>query len=109
MSRTRVVFVEPLAGNAFNSDAAGLEIDVGDRLLDACDEHSAPVLFSCRSGRCAACIVDVIRGAEALAPPSHEELETLQGAGGDASSRLACQLTIIASAATIDLRPRRPV
>src|SRR5690606_34619412 len=48
----------------FLSDEGDLEVDVpeGGPLVDVCDEHDAPVPFSCRSASCGTCRLDVLEG-----------------------------------------------
>ncbi len=69
------------------------EID-GGRLLDACDELRAPILFSCRSASCGTCRVDVLEGADLLSPATPDELETLAIFGSPEGRRLACQVQV---------------
>ena len=38
----------------------------GGSLADLCDDHEAPIPFSCRSASCATCHIEVLEGAEAL-------------------------------------------
>jgi hypothetical protein len=49
----------------------------GGRLLDVCDDVRAPVAFSCRGASCGTCRVEVVAGADLLAPPARGELEVL--------------------------------
>jgi ferredoxin len=77
----------------------------GGELLDICDEHLAPVPFSCRSASCATCQVEVVEGAELLEPPSLEEQELLELLGGPANNRLACQARIRPGLGRIRLKP----
>lgn len=77
----------------------------GGRLLDVCDERSAPVPFSCRSASCGTCRVDVLEGAHLLEAPGTDELEVLALFGDDpARRRLACQATVIAGAGCVRVR-----
>lgn len=74
--------------------AAPLEIEApaGARLLDICDEHAAPVPFSCRSASCGTCRIEIVEGADTLDPPDDEEVALLELFGDDpARCRLACQ------------------
>jgi 2Fe-2S ferredoxin len=62
------------------------------RLVDICDQESAPVPFSCRSACCGTCRVQVLEGANLLDPALEDELEVLEAFGDDpAECRLACQ------------------
>jgi ferredoxin len=78
----------------------------GTRLVDLCDEHSAPVPFSCRSASCGTCRIDVLEGADLLEPPRDEELDVLDIFGDDpARRRLACQARVRAGTGRIRVRP----
>ena len=63
----------------------------GGALADLCDDHAAPIPFSCRSASCATCHIEVIEGADALLPPEDEELDVLDAIGAAPPKyRLAC-------------------
>ncbi len=63
----------------------------GAALADLCDDHAAPIPFSCRSASCATCHIEVIEGADALLPPEPEELDVLDAIGAEPPRyRLAC-------------------
>jgi 2Fe-2S ferredoxin len=63
----------------------------GASLADLCDDHDAPVPFSCRSASCATCHIEVLEGPEALLAPEDEELDVLDAIDSKAPRfRLAC-------------------
>jgi ferredoxin len=69
-----------------------VEAPDGGALVDLCDEHGAPVLFSCRSASCGTCRIDVLEGADLLDPPADDELDVLDIFADDPKARrLACQ------------------
>jgi 2Fe-2S ferredoxin len=71
-----------------------LAVDVpdGGRLLDTCDEHGAPIPFSCRGASCGTCRIDVLEGIDELEPAADEELDILDIFGDSPRARrLACQ------------------
>lgn len=77
-------------------DAAGRHVlsadaDPTDRLIDVCDTCRTPVEFSCRSGTCGTCRIEVREGAEFLEAPRADELETLEAFDAPPSHRLACR------------------
>jgi len=71
----------------------------GERLLDALDDAAAIMAMptACRGGTCGACLVQVVRGAEALCEAQPHERETLDALGAAADQRLGCQLRTVAS------------
>jgi ferredoxin len=76
------------------------------RLVDLCDQESAPVPFSCRSACCGTCRVSVLEGGELLEPAEEDELEVLDAFGDDpAVVRLACQARLRAGAGRLRVRP----
>ena len=81
---------------------SSLSLALGDRLLDACDEHpDPPIPFSCRSATCATCRVRVVSGASALGEPEDEELALLEAIGAGSDERLACQVVRLAEGAVV--------
>jgi ferredoxin len=64
----------------------------GGALADLCDDHAAPIPFSCRSASCATCHIEVLEGAELLLPPEPEELDVLDAVCSmPPRFRLCCQ------------------
>ena len=77
----------------------------GASLADLCDDHAAPIPFSCRSASCATCHIEVIEGAELLLPPEDEELDVLDAVCSQPPRfRLACQAKMRAGAGKIVVR-----
>lgn len=63
----------------------------GGALADICDDHAAPIPFSCRSASCATCHVEVLEGEASLLPPEAEELDVLDAImSAPPRFRLAC-------------------
>jgi 2Fe-2S ferredoxin len=78
----------------------------GGRLMDLCDERTAPVPFSCRGATCGSCRIEVIEGVVHLAPPTPRECETLAIFEDDPSKRrLACQARLLPGEGLVRLRP----
>jgi ferredoxin len=92
-----VEFIASEAGPAMRAETTG-------RLVDACDDLRAPVLFSCRSANCAACRVDVLEGAELLEPAHEDELAVLTRYGAKPGQRLACQAVVLDLPGRVRLR-----
>lgn len=82
-----------------------VEAPEGGALVDVCDEHLAPVPFSCRSATCATCHVEVLEGIDLLEEPSDEERELLEVIGAPRGTRLACQAVVRAGPGRVRLRP----
>lgn len=94
---------------AAGGNATEVEAPPGARLVDLCDEHAAPVPFSCRSASCGTCRIDVLEGAELLEPPRDEELDVLDIFGDDPSRRrLACQARVACVGTGVGLIRVRP-
>ncbi len=71
---------------------------MGGTLFDAADELDMVVPASCRrSGRCHECIVEILRGGEALSPTDEQERFLRPG------YRLACRATVVGEPAEGDL------
>ena len=67
------------------------DVDPFERLIDVCDAYRTPVEFSCRSGTCGTCRVEVLEGEALLLPPVDDELETLAAFDAPPTHRLACR------------------
>ncbi len=91
-------------GGALGRDKRVDAPDGGD-LLDICDEHYAPVPFSCRSASCATCQIEVLEGQELLDAPEPAEVELLELLGGPENNRLACQARVRAGAGLVRIKP----
>ena len=113
----RAWLVKPLASSVrrkrvpkieFNGNIHGksktLEVQSGGELLDLCDEHFAPIPFSCRSASCGTCHIEVLEGSEHLEPASPEEQDLLSLLRGPSTSRLACQARVKAGPGLIRVR-----
>ena len=84
MSRVTVSFID--------SQHSDKEIDSSLSLSEVFDASNSPLLFGCRTGICATCLVEV-KGD--VLPPSEDELEILElYTDGQANIRLACQLEL---------------
>lgn len=77
----------------FNHDTI-VEVEANELLSEALDVTNSPILFGCRTGICATCIVQVHAGAEHLPPITAEEKEVLEAYTDKDHCRLACQLTL---------------
>ena len=77
----------------------------GGALVDTCDDHTAPIPFSCKSASCGTCRIEILEGASELLPPADDELDVL--AIFDArppAYRLACQAKMKPGLATLRVR-----
>lgn len=75
-------------------DAPAITVAEGEYLSESADVMNSPILFGCRTGICATCLVKVLAGAEHLPPLSEEEAEVLELESDDPHCRLACQLQL---------------
>ena len=69
-------------------DGVEHEIPDGGKIDEVCEREGIP--FSCNSGVCATCQVEVQEGAENLSELNQEEIEL----GMDKTHRLSCQCAI---------------
>jgi ferredoxin len=79
----------------------------GGALVDTCDDHSAPVPFSCKSASCGTCRVEVLEGESELLPAAEDEREVLDifaTPSAPAHHRLACQAKMKPGLATLRVR-----
>ena len=90
-------------GNGFGAPKV-VQAPEGGPLVDICDEHFAPVPFSCRSASCGTCHSEVLEGIELFAPAEPLEQELLDLLGGTATSRLACQAEVLPGPGLIRLK-----
>lgn len=87
--------VEPRGGEAcrIEFDRGGVILPRGSELRFCLGFRNSPVLFGCRTGLCATCLVEVSEVRGELAPPDGEESEILEVyAPGNPRARLACRL-----------------
>ena len=82
-----------------------VEAPEGGSLADLCDDHEAPIPFSCRSASCATCHIEVLEGADSLVAPEAEELDVLEAIDSKPPKyRLACCAKIKPGAGTVRVR-----
>jgi ferredoxin len=74
-----------------------------ERLIDLCDEASAPVPFSCRGVTCGTCAIIVTEGEDLLEPPDIAERMLMEKKAID-GRRFACSVRVKADKGTIRLR-----
>lgn len=77
----------------FNSGES-IEVNEGQWLSESLDVTNSPILFGCRTGICATCLVEVLQGMENLPPLREEEAEVLEIYADRPNCRLACQLSL---------------
>lgn len=70
-----------------------IQVAEGENLSESMDVTNSPILFGCRTGICATCLVRVVDGMAALPPMDEDEEEVLDIYAEDQPNcRLACQL-----------------
>ncbi len=89
----------------FAGDGIEREVADGTKLQDAIDDAGASIMFGCREGNCATCMITVKEGMEHLNPPTQEEEMTLMPDELEDSIRLACQCTIKGGRISIEAAP----
>lgn len=78
----------------FVDDGMNEEVEAGRLLQDVIDDCGADIIFGCREGGCATCLIHVLSGMEHLSPISDAEYSTLEDNELEQGMRLACQITI---------------
>lgn len=77
------------------SNGAAIEVNAGEKLSESLDVTNSPILFGCRTGICATCLVQVLGGMENLSPLTEDEEEVLEIYADDRPAcRLSCQLRL---------------
>jgi len=84
MERHRIDFVS----------GESIEANDGELLSESLDVTNSPILFGCRTGICATCLVQVVEGAEHLPELEEDEEEVLEIYAEVENCRLACQLSL---------------
>jgi ferredoxin len=92
----------------FEGNALGptLRVDEpeGGALADICDDHEAPIPFSCRGASCGTCRVVVIEGKALFEAPGEAERDLLEVLDGGPDDRLACSARLRAGEGLVRLR-----
>lgn len=80
-----------------------MSVDVADGtpLQQAIDAHGADIMFGCREGNCATCMIDVLGGHENLNAPTDAEETTLLPDELERHIRLACQCRVVGGEVTV--------
>jgi ferredoxin len=78
----------------FSDSDETIEVPMGESLLDACEEHGAPIPFGCTSGVCGTCICVLEDGEDQVNPIEDDEERTVESTTDTAGARLACQLVV---------------
>lgn len=89
-----------------------IDAQPGDRLLDLAQAHGQPLEGTCEGAMaCSTCHVHLVGGdVAALPPPSPEEEDMLDfAAGANRQSRLACQVRLLPTMASLDVKMPRGV
>jgi len=90
-----------------SKDAPPLQVEApdGGSLADLCDDHDAPIPFSCRSANCGTCRIIVLEGATLLLDAEDEELDVLDAfAAAPPKQRLTCQAKMRPGAGVLRVR-----
>ena len=99
--------IELVVDEGSNTPGLKCRIERGQRVLDVCDSLEAPVEFSCRSARCATCMVHVDDPDGWLNDPCADEQRLLKDENAGPKARLACQLYIRASPRHMNSKPNQ--
>lgn len=78
----------------FSDTDVTVEVPVGESLLDACEEHAAPIPFGCTNGVCGTCLVVLEDGEDQVNAMEDDEEATVESSTDASGARLACQLVV---------------
>lgn len=78
----------------FRDDGIEEAFEPGTTLHDAIEMCGADIIFGCREGGCATCIIRVVEGMEHLSAATHAEESTLEEEEREGGLRLSCQVVI---------------
>lgn len=79
-----------------------LEVKEGELLSESLDVTNSPILFGCRTGICATCLVRVVDGMAYLPALDEDEAEVLEIYAEEPHCRLACQLSLVGGPVTLE-------
>ncbi len=71
-----------------------IDVPQDKNLSEVVDITSSPILFGCRTGICATCIVKVHTGSENLSLMDEDEKEVIEINTNESDCRLACCLKL---------------
>ncbi|MFT4704377.1 MAG: ferredoxin [Bradymonadia bacterium] len=90
----------------FAGDGFEREVADGSKLQDAIDSAGAAIMFGCREGNCATCMIVIHEGVENLNKPTDEEQMTLLPDELADGVRLACQCKVVSGRISIEAAPQ---
>ncbi len=70
-------------------------VTTGTRIIEVSEREGSGIVYGCREGDCATCIMDVVEGWENLSQPSVVEDRILRENAAGRHQRLACQAQIL--------------
>lgn len=72
-----------------------IDVPAGTRVIEVSEKVGAGIIYGCREGDCATCLMKVIKGEENLSQPSVLEDKVLKENMAGKQYRLACQAQVI--------------
>ncbi len=91
----KLVVVGP-SGDEQSASAAA-----GSGLLAVSGKMRKPIASGCADSTCGTCRVEVLEGAENLAPPDEREVATLRASGHPSGWRLSCRAELLRGEAKV--------
>ncbi|TVR64933.1 MAG: (2Fe-2S)-binding protein [Candidatus Competibacteraceae bacterium] len=70
-------------------------VPAGSRVIEISDKVNSNIIYGCREGDCATCLMKVMEGMEHLSEPSVLESRLLKEHYAGADFRLACQAQVL--------------
>ena len=70
-------------------------VPAGSRVIEISDKVNSNIIYGCREGDCATCLMKVMKGMEHLTEPSVLEKRLLKEHYAGSDFRLACQAQVL--------------
>jgi len=78
----------------FEGENKECEVEVGTKIMSACDQVESNIPFGCRRGVCGTCVTEIVEGIDKIAPENIQEESTRKDIDAKPTQRLACQARV---------------
>ncbi|MDZ7621294.1 MAG: 2Fe-2S iron-sulfur cluster-binding protein [Candidatus Competibacteraceae bacterium] len=80
---------------SFTDIGVTVTVPAGTRVIEISDKLNSGIIYGCREGDCATCLMKVVEGMEHLSEPSALEASVLGSTIAGRNPRLACQAQVL--------------